>query len=154
MPPPLMQKAVAENALTSSIKRSGSMRGSSPSRRLMSSTRFGRSHHARCVVVMVTASRRCASARGGRRRRNGLRRAAGARHARALFGVDLPAAAQRLVQRYERIQRVAINLHAREFALVQRLFGIDHFEIRREADVVALQYLLARVAQKPHLLVE
>src|SRR6185436_17689691 len=139
MPPPLMQKAVAENALTSSIKRSRSMRGSSPSRRLMSSTLFGRSHHARCVVVIaVTESRRRASARGGRRRRNGLRRAAGARHAGALFGVDLPAAAQRLVQRYERIQRVAINLHAREFALVQRLFGIDHLEIRREADVVAL----------------
>src|SRR4051812_28492219 len=44
MPPPLMQKAVAPKLFTSCTSARASIFGSSPSRRLTSSTRFGRSH--------------------------------------------------------------------------------------------------------------
>src|SRR4051812_11623642 len=44
MPPPLMQKAVAPKLFASRTSCSASIFGSSPSRRLMSSTRFARCH--------------------------------------------------------------------------------------------------------------
>src|SRR5438309_664912 len=58
-----------------------------------------------------------------RRRRRRLRRGAAGFHRRALVGIGLPAAAERLVQGDERMERIAINLHARQFRLLQRLLS-------------------------------